>query len=169
MKAEKFMELATACMVLGMGTVGIGGALCFVQASAPDLGRRAAEQAAERPVRSLLAGIGGVLLMIVVLSVAKKGGPLPGLVVGLGVLLLLTLGVLAASRALGERIALQLERDVSPMGALAYGWLCHAALLIVPVVGWLLLAASVLVGVGAGLRALLGAGPIRPEVPTLEP
>jgi len=148
-------------LVLGHAALAAGGLalLAVLQCALPELGRRAGVEAALRPGRSLLVGAGAWLAWLGLASLADRAGaPAAGALIGVGGMGLLALGSLGAALALGERLAAEAGRGLPPLTRLALGWAALAFLVYVPFLGWCAMLAALVMGSGAGLRALVRSG-----------
>ncbi len=143
-----------------LATLGLLGLLAAAAGCSRTLLERAERLSASHPGRSLALGVG---LLLVWVAAASLVGTTPVLPLrklgGLGLLAFAAVAVLlgAAAGALrtGARVsALARPEPLRPLARLALGWTVLAYAALVPVVGWLLLGATLLEGAGAVLLGL---------------
>jgi hypothetical protein len=157
-------EDGTGLVLVWMCTTMLGAPaiLVLLTALTPSYVRRAREVMLKWPVRSFLLGLVNFLFFsaLVVLTAIEFA---PAQVVGVLSLLLCLpvlaiVGLLAAAGICGEKLWLQAaSRPGTLLGSLIIGVLLLGLVLIVPFVGWAVVFALILAGLGASVIALVTA------------
>lgn len=162
--------IGTALILLAFGPVVVAWAAlqAVIAVTAPGWSRRVAEAAQGSTRLCLLWGGALVLLVLVLFMLLASAGQVGG---GIGIMLLAalallgTLGLVGVSLVVGQSVLApgQGAGDPGrPLAALVGGALL-AALLFIPLVGWIAAVGAILVGLGAAAQALVaGRAPASP-------
>jgi len=145
-----------------------------LQAVFPRFLRRASENLERGPWSSLVVGVLGVLIVWLASHVAQQGhglGKALGSSASIGLVVMTVFGATAAYRLLGSRMYFSMN---SPRADQAFpstllGGVVLSMAVVLPVLGWLVFAVVLTMGLGAGLIALLGKQPKLPVVNPVPP
>jgi hypothetical protein len=149
--------------------VGAPAILVLLTALVPGYVRRAREVTLKWPVRSFLLGLVNFVFFsaLVVLNAIEF---VPARIIGATSILiclpiLAIVGLLAAAGIVGEKLWLQVAaKPGTLLGSLIIGVLLLGLVLIVPFVGWGIVLALILAGLGASIIALFSRKQAQPEI-----
>ena len=144
---------APLAVVISLGGLGLQAAYRATFVRRSDLVTAAAVTS---PVKCAIVGFVNSALLLTIM--AASGEKLPGLgfAGALVLAVLMFLGVTVKSENLGVRIARAAGRECSPIVGLVIGWPAIVCILLVPVVGWLVVAYLLVSGVGAVFLSFVG-------------
>ena len=170
------MERYAGLLLFGwlLGSVGGVPMALVLQAVFPRFLRRTAESLERGPGSSLVVGVLGLLIVCLAWHVSQQASGIGKLLAGgvdvwLGIMMVL--GVAAVYRLLGSRMYFSMN---SPRADHAFpstllGGVVLSLAVLLPVLGALLVAVVLAMGLGAGLIALLGKQPKPPAVSPVPP
>lgn len=170
------MERYVGLMLLGwlIGTLGGVPMALVLQAVFPQFLRRTSECLERGPWSSLMVGVLGVLILWLASHVAGQAhglGKFLGSLASIGLAVVAVFGSAAAYRLLGSRMYFSMN---SPRADQAFpstllGGVVLGMAVLLPVLGWLVFAVVLTMGLGAGLIVLLAKKPKPPVVSPTPP
>jgi hypothetical protein len=148
-----FLTTEITALLVGCG---LTATLLVVRASLSSLTRRCDAAAESRTAlrRFLIGVLNGPPLLLLAAALGKIPGNPLALLVAAVLAALALLGFVAVVPRLGRRIASLGSSEASDLGATLYGGAALTAAFLLPVAGWIVAAAAILLAVGTGVSAL---------------